>query len=223
VHSVTCYNLRVNEKTPIGRDIADPQRLDIVRLVRWREGAATVAEECGFEQTRWHTFRRRDPLTAREAALRFRDVTGWGNQFGAGVSARSRLRDTVYRNDNRYQEYLARIESGRSPVDEVRRLDEDERRLRFVTLTLGDGLPLVREEYERTFGGGFDDHFGPSARRLVAAGVLDDDGRQIRLTPRGRLVYDLATRAFYPERIRGWMDERQALVGHVRNLTPRHA
>ena len=221
VHSVTCYNLRVNEKTSIGRLIPDEARLDAVRLVRWREAALDVAHGCGFEQTRPHTFRRVEPRTAADAARRFRDDTGRGEQFGAGVSARSRLRDTVYRNTKEYGGYLARVEGGRSPVEEIRALNDVERRLRFVTLTLGDGRPLERDAYERAFATPFDDDFGACARRLVEEGVVVDDGRRLDLSERGRLVYDLAIRAFYPEPVRRWMEERRRLVESSPNLRPR--
>lgn len=210
-HSVTSYNLRINEQTAISRHVAIDDRLDAVGLVRWRERVRDVADGMGFEQTRWHTFRRAAPQTAQDAARRFRDVTGWGNQYGVGVSARSRLRDVVYRNHGRLGPYRDRIEAGQSPVEEVRRLDEFDRRLRFVTLTLGDGWPLERGAYEREFGARVDDDFGAPLARLTSAELVDDDGTNVVLTSRGKLVYDLVTRAFYPESVRRWLKERESI------------
>lgn len=221
VHSVTCYNLRVNEKTPIGRSIPDAARLDAHRLIRWRELAQALAREHGFRQTRWHTFARAEPATAIDAATRFRDLTSWGDQLGVGVSARSRLGDTVYRNQARTQPYLAQVESGRSPVEQARALDADERRLRFVTLTLGDGLALDREAYATQFGTLFDADFAEPLARLTRVGVIADEGTRVLLTDRGKLVYDLATRAFYPETVRAWMEERQRLAETSPNLRAR--
>ena len=224
VHSVTCYNLRVNEQTPVGRQLTDGGRLETAGLVRWRELARAVADEHGFEQTRWHTFRRRSPATAAGASARFRDVTGWGNQIGVGMSARSRLGNVIFRNHARQPKYLERIEAGRSPVESIRALDSSEQRLRFVTLTLGDGEPLHRDVYRQTFGTTVDEDFGEPLRRLASAGLVSDDGQRLRLTERAKLVYDLTTRAFYPERIRQWMQERQQAAhsskapGHVSGL-----
>ena len=211
VHSVTSYNLRINEQTAISRHVAPEQRLDASALVRWREHVRSVARSHGFEQTRWHTFRRAEPATAKQAAQRFRDVTGWGNQYGIGTSARSRLSDVVYRNHGRLGPYLERIEGGLSPVEEVRRLDAFERRLRFVTLTLGDGWSLERSIYQETFGTRFDDDFGEPLERLVGTGIVADEGSTVVLTGRGKLVYDLATRAFYPESVRRWLNDREQL------------
>jgi oxygen-independent coproporphyrinogen-3 oxidase len=218
VHSVTCYNLRVNEHTAIARKIPREARLDLARVVRWRETAREVAEACGFRQTRWHTFQRREPATAADAARRFRDDTSWGNQYGVGVSARSRIDGTIYRNRKQYGDYLAQVERGESPVDEVRELDPGERRLRYLTLTLGDGRPLQRAEYERAFGTRFDLDFARPLAKLVRAGIVDDLGDRVELSAHGRLVYDLAIKAFYPEPVLQWMDERQRLVDTARNL-----
>jgi oxygen-independent coproporphyrinogen-3 oxidase len=223
VHSVTGYHLRVNERTPIGRLVSPEGRLDAAALVRWRERVRDVATTCGFDRTRWHTWRRRDLRDAPPAARAFRDVTGVGDQLGAGVSARSRLSDVVYRNHADPATWLARVEAGRSPVEGVQRLDEAERRLRFVTLTLGDGLPLDPAAYERAFGTRFDDDYGEVAARLAAAGVLASRGGAWSLTERGALVFDLATRAFYPRPVRRRMDERQSLAGVAPNLRPSKA
>lgn len=220
VHSVTTYNLRLNESTPIGRLVAPEERADTVRLVRWRETASRVARDLGFVQTRWHTFQREEPATARDTARRFRDVTGWGPQLGAGPSARSRLFDAVYRNVKDHGTYLARIEGGLSPVDEVRPLEEGDRRLRFVALTIGDGLPLDRAAYQRTFSRRVDDDFGATISKLTASGVIEDRGADLVLTPAGRLVYDLALRAFYPEPARRWIEDRQRLTQTSKNLRP---
>jgi hypothetical protein len=82
-------------------------------------------------------------------------------------------------------------------------------RTRFIELTLGDGHPLDRSEYERSFGRSFDADFGASLARLRAAGLIRDDGRHIEITETGALVYDLLNLAFYPQRSRQWLDERQ--------------
>ena len=211
VHSITAYNLRVNERTPIGRLLTEEERLDAVRLARWRELVRRTAEEHGFEQTRWHTFRRREPATAHDAWRRFRDVTGRGNQYGVGQSARSRLADRVYKNHSIYGAYVERVEGGRSPVEETRRLDDVDRRLRHVALTIGDGSPLSRAEYQAAFGTALDDDFGGVVARLVEAGLVADSRSRLELTATGALFYDLVMRAFYPQPVRRWMDERQRL------------
>ena len=67
VQSITAYNLRVNERTPVARSLADDERLDLAHLVRWRSTVAAAARELGFFPKRWHTFHRRS-VVGGEAA-----------------------------------------------------------------------------------------------------------------------------------------------------------
>ena len=222
VHSVTAYNLRINERTPVGRELNDLERLDLPALVQWRWRIRAAAGELGLAPVRWHTFRRVAPLaTSADAAGRFTDVTGQGNQFGAGVSARSRLDNTVYRNHSQYDGYLSRVEAGQSPVEETKALSPTEQRLRYVALTVGDGKPLEYSDYRRQFGGEFLGDFSEATKKLEAAGLVRDEGDRLVMTPKGQLVYDLVTRAFYPDPVRRWLDERQDLARTAANLRPR--
>src|SRR6185436_14885849 len=101
----------------------------------------------------------------------------------------------VYRNHSSYDVYLDRIERGESPVEETKILSETESKLRFVALSLGDGQPLLQDEYQRTFGCRFADDFGEAAGKLASAGLIADQGERIVMTPTGQLVYDLVMRA----------------------------
>jgi oxygen-independent coproporphyrinogen-3 oxidase len=207
VHSVTAYNLRVNERTPVVQAIATDEQLDLARLTHWRAFVQRTATEVGFVPKTWHTFER-----PTEAARRFEDKTGTGDQLGVGQSARSRLGQTIYRNHASLPVYLERVEAGRSPVEEVFQLGTDDRRIRFVAQSLGVGKPLQRAAYAQTFGRDFDDDYREPVQRLLAAELITDDRDAIRLTDKGRLVYDLVTLAFYPERIQKWLEERQSVV-----------
>ncbi len=207
VDSFTLYNLRVNEKTPVARSLDDGERLTLARLVRWRAFAKRTAEELGFVQTRWHGFRRRD-LPPWKAA--FTDLTSTGDQFGAGNSARSRFGGAIYRNHPSLEAYLSRVAAGSSPVEDVFRMDEGERKLRFVTLTLGDGANLDLADYERSFGRSFLEDYAEPVRRLADLELLGQNRQEVFLTDAGKLVYDLATLAFYPATMQRWLGERRA-------------
>lgn len=203
VHSVTAYNLRVNERTPVVKAMQEEDHPDLVRLVRWRALVKRTADELGFVQTRCHTFK-------RASGGSFADPRGFeGDQLGVGLSARSRLGTTIYRNHIDLDIYLQRVEGGTSPVEEIFPLREEDRKIRFIAETLGDGLPLERAAYERSFGRSFDDDFGETPWRLREAGLIDDIAGQISLTETGKLVYDLVMLAFYPRKTREWLAERQ--------------
>lgn len=219
VHSITAYNLRVNERTPVARNLIEEEQLDLARLVRWRAFVKHVAAEAGFLQSRWHSFRRPpsdDPVNQR--AIQFEDLTSVGNQFSIGLSARSRLNSTVYRNHSEMIPYLDCIENGRSSVEEVFPLANEARKTRFIALSLGDGKPLDRAAYEAEFGEPFELEFGEPLHRLRDANLLADDG-VVTLTETGKLVHDLVTWAFYPSRAKDWLRQREQAAVDSGRLT----
>jgi oxygen-independent coproporphyrinogen-3 oxidase len=215
IDSVTVYNLRVNERTSVVHDLAPGEHLSLARLVQWRAFVLHTAARLGFTQKSWHAFERR--VVSRPG---HEDHTSTGDQFGIGASARSRLGHTIYRNHSSTPTYLERVERGLSPVEDHFPLGEQDRKLRFITTSLGVGKPLRRQGYEQAFGTAFDDDFGEPLRRLGQANLVADDGESVQLSATGRLVWDLATLAFYPQRIRDWLGQRQAAVVDRRAKEP---
>ncbi len=209
VHSVSVYNLRLNERTPVSRALGELERMDLPRLVRWREVVERALVERGFRQRRWHTFDRVDAGASTFHRAPCGEGFGEGRQLGVGVSAVSHLGHTITRNDEKFRGYLQRVEAGESPVAERFDLDPDDRRTLLVARTLGDGGALDRVEYADAVGRTVDDDFGEVVARLVAAGLVRDDGARVTLSDDGRLVYDLVTLAFYPEAARAWLASRQ--------------
>jgi oxygen-independent coproporphyrinogen III oxidase len=210
--SITLYNLRVNEQTPVRRRIAAAERLDLARLVRWRALVHRVTAELGYVQTRWHTFVRRDAPAWWYDRAPGMNAFGPGRDLGLGVSAHSHLAGTMYRNLDATEAYVECIEAGRSPVEYTFALDERERQTLFVARTLGDGRVLERAQYEDIFGQPIDADFGELLQRLIGADLISDAAGSIALTDTGRLVYDLVTLAFYPPGAQRWLSERAARV-----------
>lgn len=211
VPSFTFYNLRTNERTPVVKALRDEERFDLARLVRWRAAVKRAAEDLGYTQTRWHPFKRLDSLaSAHERLPCFDEDDMSGYQLGIGASARSHLGHVVYRNHDQINVYLDRVARGLSPVEQVFPLAEEDLITQFVARTIGDGKTLSRAQYARTFGRPIDEDRAKVLTRLTEAGLLLDDGPTIALSEPGKLVHDLVTLAFYPERARDWLAARAA-------------
>jgi oxygen-independent coproporphyrinogen-3 oxidase len=211
-HSITAYNLRVNERTPVAQKLGEDERLGPQRLVRWRAFVRHAAAELGYRQTRGHTFVRStgtDPGSQRAAT--FKDLTSHGQQFSVGLSSRSRLNGTIYRNHADLAEYLHRIDTGHSPVHEIFPLDASGSRLRYIALSLGEGAPLDRADYLRTFGTSFDEDFAEPLRITREAGLIAEGPTPstYALTSEGKLVYDKVLLAFYPDEVKQWLKDRE--------------
>lgn len=214
VPSFTLYSLRVTERTSVRHQLGD-DRFDLARLMSWRAFVKRAAEDLGYTQTRWHTFKRLDTVAQRHERLPCFDNDMRGYQLGVGMSARSHLGHTVYRNHQVHDVYIDRIEAGRSPVEQVFPLDTEDLKIQFVGRSLGDGQPLHRGLYEATFERSIDADYGPVLERLREGDLVADDGETIALTENGALLYDLVTLAFYPERARSWLAEREEKAAFV--------
>jgi oxygen-independent coproporphyrinogen-3 oxidase len=204
-HSLTLYDLRVTNRTPLGRSLRDEERLDLIHLLHWRAFVRRVTGELGFTQTRWHTYKRMDSIAARHERAPCFDAEMQGYQLGIGMSARSHLRTTIYRNHSRMHEYMRRVESGVSPVEQVFRLGPADLRTQFIARSLGDGRPLDPLAYASAFARPFEADFGDAVARLARAGLVADDGRQLALSELGRLVYDRVMLQFYPKHALEWL------------------
>ena len=170
-----------------------------------------AAEDLGYTQTRWHTFKRLDSIAAQHERAPHFTPNGMGYQLGVGVSARSQLGYTLYRNSPRLDHYLDRVENNKSPVEDVLALSLDDRKTQFVARSLGDGRPLVRQEYEDAFGCSIDENFGPAINRLATNGLISDTPKQLCLTEIGKLVHDLVTVSFYPQAAFEWLQQKEQL------------
>jgi oxygen-independent coproporphyrinogen-3 oxidase len=208
VPALTIYSLRLNERTSVARALEERERLDLVRLMRWRAFVTKCTEELGYTQTRWHTFKRLQSAAGKHEWLPTFGEDMSGHQLGVGMSARSQLGYTVYRNHDRLEAYVNRIEAGQSPVEQVFPMTLLDRKTQFVARSLGDGKPLERGRYERTFYRTVDEDFGEVIDRLLRGGLIVDEGERLRLGETGKLLYDLVALAFYPEHARRWLDAR---------------
>jgi oxygen-independent coproporphyrinogen-3 oxidase len=202
VDSVCCYALRLNRDTAVARQLADDERLDIERVIRWRSFVTAAAAECGFDQTRCYQFTR-SGASARSRRAPAPPFAGY--QLGVGMSARSQLGSAVYRNHDRLATYLERVEGAQSPVDSVFEMSVDDRKTQFIATYLGNGRALERAAYHSAFGIGIDEDFQPTLERLRGGDLIDDDGKRIALTETGKLVYDRILLCFYPEPARQWL------------------
>ena len=217
VPAFTLYSLRTNERTPVRRSLAEAERFGIARLMRWRAFAAHCASELGYTQTRWHTFKRMDSAARAHQRLPTADSSGAGFQLGVGMSARSTLGYTLYRNADRLESYVERVEAGRSPVEQIFPLAEADRKTQFVARSLGDGGSLERERYRAAFGRAVDDDYADVLPDLVRGGLVADEGARLSLSETGRLLHDLVTLAFYPPHARRWLEEREDRAPLVRS------
>jgi oxygen-independent coproporphyrinogen-3 oxidase len=213
VEGFTFYSLRANDRSFVERALAEDERFTVETLARWRLWVDEVAAAHGFVQTRGHTYKKADSTSLRHRRESCFDGEHGGFQHGAGLSARSHLGHTVYRNTTDMTEYLRRIDEGLSPVEEAFVLEDEDRRTQFIGRALGDAGSLSLAEYREAFGTDFSDDYGHITSRLEQAGLLATDGDLIAPTRMGRALFDIVTLAYYPPKAQHWLRERLSPSG----------
>ncbi|HIE38731.1 MAG TPA: radical SAM family heme chaperone HemW [Anaerolineales bacterium] len=128
------------------------------------------------------------------------NLTYWRNEpyLGFGAGAASWREGRRWTNVRHPADYIARLEAGRSPAEEVEeippRLEMGE--MMMMGLRLAEGVSDGR--FRARFGQGLEEVFGEELARLQDLELLEWDGRAARLTPRGRLLGNQVFRCFLP-------------------------
>ncbi|HEV3139554.1 MAG TPA: hypothetical protein VGY57_03510, partial [Vicinamibacterales bacterium] len=111
-----------------------------------------------------------------------------GEWLGFGCGAHSTRDGVRWKNVSSTEEYVARLRTGQSTAEDVRRLTPDERLgdALFTGLRLSDGIDLaaVGQRYGVDVWG----RFGRELEPFVEDGCLLQEGQRLRLTRRGMLL-----------------------------------
>jgi oxygen-independent coproporphyrinogen-3 oxidase len=117
----------------------------------------------------------------------------WANDayFGVGLGAARYIEGIRSVNTRDLSTYLRRLESGRPATGPTEALDPEGRARETATLMLRrTSLGLDRADFARRTGFDLDGLAGPAIQKHVNNGLLDDDGRRLRLTREGLFVAD---------------------------------
>ena len=117
----------------------------------------------------------------------------WSNDayFGVGVGAARYVRGVRSVNTRDLPAYLRRIEEGEPATGPTETLDPEARARETAVLMLRlTSTGLDRDAFRRRTGFDLDDLAGAAVTRFVASGLLDDDGRRVRLTREGLFLAD---------------------------------
>lgn len=135
---------------------------------------------------------------------------GMNNILGIGAGARSYLWQIDTRNgysikDRRkaFQNYLKSIDEAGQAVTDIFLMDEDERRRKSIVLGL---INLDREWFLKQFGLDPIDVFPSEFSILFELELLLEDGKFLKLTPRGVRHRDLIVQQFFSRRVKDLLE-----------------
>ena len=209
VDSLTTYHLRKRPDTVISRSASPATDLSLIMHL----GALRRLEAAGYRQSLVDYFCKAELATAQvQARDKWRDMQPVD---GCGAEACSRRPDVVAFAPSDPQAYAQAVEInaplGQLPLASGRFLSLPEQmaqRAMFALKVLDADGGLDRTGFAAEFGVTVDAAFGPVVAQLCALGVLDDDGKRLRLTLLGTLHADEVCAKFWTDELRRQMAAR---------------
>lgn len=118
----------------------------------------------------------------------------WANEayFGFGVGAARYVNGTRELNTRDTKLYVKKVLAGESPTFQSETLEPRDRAFETIGTQLRRAAGIERERFQFQTGFALDELVGTRIAKLREAAILDDDGRSVRLTRRGKCVADAA-------------------------------
>ncbi len=205
------YPLYVREQTGLGRTNTTPNNL---QMEAYRIGRDQLLQE-GYRQRSLRMFQL--PGTGDTAAPTY--CCQSDGMIGLGCGARSYTRRLHYSTEfavgrSGVRAILADYLSRRSEQFRIAahgfRLNEEERRRRYVIQSLLQATGLDRRDYQVRFGGDVLAHL-PQLYELPDRGLAELTSAALKLTPRGLELSDAIGPWLYSQRVRALMEEFECL------------
>ena len=183
---LSCYLLTLDEKVPMGRDVARGRLIlpDDDNLAEMYDLTRSYLARAGFEQYEISNW-------ARPGQASRHNLTYWrdGAWIGVGAGAASSYGGRRWKNTPVLERYIASM-SASGVADRVEDERPDRQTQMLDALTLGlrlrEGLSLA--EFERRFGMAFDDAVGETGDFLEASGFLERDLDRVRIGEQHQLI-----------------------------------
>jgi oxygen-independent coproporphyrinogen-3 oxidase len=223
---LSLYGLSVEEKTPLGTQIARgelPQPDDdlAAEMYAWAEQALADEGYFHYEISNWARATpatlAQDPSTlrwwpgsgARNADLKAssetispsvcrHNLTYWRNEpwLGLGAGAHSWLNGHRWANVRHAQAYIAALDQDASPLADRETIDKRQEMGETMILGLRLAEGVSDARFRARFGAGLLEVYGDELTCLRQQGLLEWDGHRARLTARGRLLGNQAFLCF---------------------------
>ncbi len=200
---LSLYALTIEAGTPLAERIAcgDLPKPDNDQVADMYELSETLLQQAGYvhyEISNWARDAGARPESCVPTFACRHNLKYWRNQPYLGVGAAAHSYDGQFRiaNTPDPQDYIARIAAGQETI--VQRETVDRACCMGETMMLG--LRLIGgvrwDEFAERFGVSLRSVYGQEIDELITEGLLEADARGVRLTPRGRLLGNLAFAAF---------------------------
>jgi oxygen-independent coproporphyrinogen-3 oxidase len=184
---VSTYGLTYEKGTPLWkrRQRHELRPLGESAELALYEQAIDTLGAAGFEHYEISNFARAGRRSRHNAVY-------WANEayFGFGMGAARYVLGRRELNTRSLDNYLARVAAGKSPTVQSEELPPPDRARETMALQLRRAEGIERAAFRHQTGFSLEELAGEAVARHVGLGLLEDDGRAVRLSRRGKPVAD---------------------------------
>lgn len=131
------------------------------------------------------------------------------DQVGFGLTGFSSYHDRFDINTQYFDEYYAKIDEGKLPITRAYKRPQEEQIRQAIVLPLKNRSVIKRDFVKRT-GVEFDDVFRTKRRNLEENGLIEDNGKVVKLTELGGFLADEVCECFNSDAYKPFPRERYA-------------
>jgi len=194
---LSCYLLTYEPQTPLGR------LQQVGRVIPLNDDATAnlflmtdrVLTDAGYDHYEISNFARRPAHRSRHNTKYWRHIP----YLGFGPSAHSFISPERRWNTADLVNYIHRMETGRSPVDQREILTRSQRMMETIYLGLRQTDGILLDAFEQEYSEAFQEKFFGIIEGLSAEKFLSERNGRFGLTPRGMLFHDHICTRFVTE------------------------
>ncbi|MDQ6675236.1 MAG: radical SAM family heme chaperone HemW [Chloroflexota bacterium] len=183
---LSCYLLTLDERVPMGRDVAAgrlvlPVDDDVAEMYSTTRSRLEAAGYLQYEISNW----------ARPGRASRHNLTYWRDEawIGVGAGAASSYRGRRWKATPVLERYIASVQrEGRAACVEDEQPDLATQRLDFLTLGLRLREGVALDDFCRRFGVHLLDVLGQTGDWLLSTGLLERDGQRLRVADEHQLI-----------------------------------
>lgn len=159
---------------------------DFKDTMMMKQASYDILEENGFHENLRRVFSKQSKIYSHYA---YNQCCNLYDQIGFGLTAFSSYRDRFALNTADFADYYRRIDAGRLPVNRGYKRDEEQQARWAIILPLKN-RSVIKKDYLRVTGHAFDTVLRTKTQNLIKNGLLEDNGKVVKLTDMGRFFAD---------------------------------
>lgn len=165
---------------------------DFRETMMMKQAAADLLVENGFHENLRRVYSKQRKIFSHYA---YNQCCNLYDQIGFGLTAFSSFRDRFALNTQYFEEYYEKIDNGMLPVNRGYKRDREQQGRWAIILPLKN-RDVRKKDYKKVTGMELDDVFPEKKKRLIQAGLLEDQGDVLTLTELGKFVADEVAEQF---------------------------